>query len=73
MLAFVRVGRGTMLEAGRSRGSIPDEVIRFSFNLPNPSSRTMALGPTHPELTASKSNGSQVHFELVTRYLLYSV
>jgi hypothetical protein len=26
-------------------GSIPDEVIGF-FNLPNPSSRTMALGST---------------------------
>jgi hypothetical protein len=29
------------------RGSIPDEVIGF-FNLPNPSSRTMALGSTQP-------------------------
>jgi hypothetical protein len=28
-------------------GSIPDKVIGF-FNLPNPSSRTMALGSTHP-------------------------
>jgi hypothetical protein len=28
-------------------GSSPDEVI-FFFNLPNPSSRTMALGSTPP-------------------------
>jgi hypothetical protein len=28
-------------------GSIPDEVIEF-FNLPNISSRTMALGTTQP-------------------------
>jgi hypothetical protein len=28
-------------------GSIPSEVIGF-FNLPNPSSRTMALGSTQP-------------------------
>jgi hypothetical protein len=28
-------------------GLIPDEVIGF-FNLPNPSSRTMALGSTQP-------------------------
>jgi hypothetical protein len=28
-------------------GSIPDEVIEF-LNLPNPSSRTMALRPTQP-------------------------
>jgi hypothetical protein len=28
-------------------GSIPYEVIEF-FNLPNPSSRTMALGSTQP-------------------------
>jgi hypothetical protein len=28
-------------------GSIPDEITGF-FNLPNPSSRTMALGSTHP-------------------------
>jgi hypothetical protein len=27
--------------------SIPDEIIAFS-NLPNPSSRTMALGSTQP-------------------------
>jgi hypothetical protein len=35
-----------MLQAGRSRVRIPDEV-EF-FNLPNPSSRTMALGSTQP-------------------------
>jgi hypothetical protein len=35
------VGSGTMLQAGRSRDSIPDEVTEF-FTRPNPSSRTMA-------------------------------
>jgi hypothetical protein len=38
---------GTMLEAERSQGSIPDEVIRF-FNLPNSSSRTMSQLSTRP-------------------------
>jgi hypothetical protein len=32
-----------MLQAGRSQVRIPDEVD-FFFNLPNPSSRTMAPG-----------------------------
>jgi hypothetical protein len=36
-----------MLQAGRWRGSIPDDVIVF-FNLLNPSSRTMALVSTQP-------------------------
>jgi hypothetical protein len=40
------VGLGTMLQTGRSRDQIPDEV-NF-FNLPNPSSRTMTLGSTQP-------------------------
>jgi hypothetical protein len=31
----------------KAAGSIPDEVIVF-FNLPNPSSRDMALGSTQP-------------------------
>jgi hypothetical protein len=49
------LGWGTMLQAGRSACSIPDEVIGF-FNLPNPSSRTMALGSTQPltEMSARK-------------------
>jgi hypothetical protein len=37
---------GTRLQAGRSPVRGPDEVD--FFNLPNPSSRTMALGSTHP-------------------------
>jgi hypothetical protein len=37
------VGWGTMLQAGRSRVRIP---IRWIFNWPNPSSRTMVLGST---------------------------
>jgi hypothetical protein len=36
-----------MLQAGRLRVPIPDEVIGI-FNLANPSSRTMTLGSTHP-------------------------
>jgi hypothetical protein len=35
-----------MLQAGRSLVRVPDEVD--FFNLPNPSSRTMALGSTQP-------------------------
>jgi hypothetical protein len=35
-----------MLQAGRSPVQIPDEVD--FFDLPNPSSCTMALGLTHP-------------------------
>jgi hypothetical protein len=34
-----------MLQAGKVAGSSPDEVD-FFFNSPNPSSRTVALGPT---------------------------
>jgi hypothetical protein len=36
-----------MLQARRVAGSIPDE-INGSFNLSDPSSRTMALGSTQP-------------------------
>jgi hypothetical protein len=36
-------------------GSIPDEAIRF-INLPNPSSRIMALGSTQPLTEMSTSN-----------------
>jgi hypothetical protein len=35
-----------MLQTGRSPVRVPDEVD--FFNLPNPSSRTMALGSTQP-------------------------
>jgi hypothetical protein len=44
-----------MLQAGRLRGSIPDEVIGF-FNLPNLSSSTMALGSTQPLREMSTRN-----------------
>jgi hypothetical protein len=37
---------GAMLQAGRSRVRVP--VRWIFFNLPNPSSRTMALGSTQP-------------------------
>jgi hypothetical protein len=40
------VGWGTMLQVGTSPVKVPDEV-NF-FNLPNPSSRTMAPGSTQP-------------------------
>jgi hypothetical protein len=48
------VGWGTTLQAGRSRDRIPDEVD--FFNLPNPSSRTMALGSTQPLTEMSTRN-----------------
>jgi hypothetical protein len=43
-----------MLQAGRSRDRIPDEVD--FFNLPNPSSRTMAPGSTQPLTEMSTRN-----------------
>jgi hypothetical protein len=39
----------------KAAGSTPDEVIGF-FNLPNPSSRTMALGSTQPLTEMSTRN-----------------
>jgi hypothetical protein len=45
---------GTMLQAGRSPVQIPDKV-NF-FNLPNPSSRTMAPGSTQPLTKMSTTN-----------------
>jgi hypothetical protein len=47
------VGWGTMLQAGRSRG-VPMRWI--FFNLPNPSSHTMALGSTQPLTETSTRN-----------------
>jgi hypothetical protein len=43
-----------MLQAGRSPVRVPDEVD--FFNLPNPSSRTMALGSTQPLIEVSIRN-----------------
>jgi hypothetical protein len=43
-----------MLQAGRSPVQVPDEV-NF-FNLPNPSSRTMARGSTQPLTKMSTRN-----------------
>jgi hypothetical protein len=43
-----------MLQAGRSPVLVPDEVD--FFNLPNPSSRTMALGSTQPLTKMSTRN-----------------
>jgi hypothetical protein len=48
------VGWGTMLQAGRSPVRVRDEVDLFS--LPNPSSRTMALGSTQPLTEMSTRN-----------------
>jgi hypothetical protein len=39
----------------KAAGSFPDEVITF-FNQPNPSSRTIALGPAHPLTKMSITN-----------------
>jgi hypothetical protein len=41
------VGEGTMQQAGRSRVPFPMRLLDF-FILPNPSSRTMALGSAQP-------------------------
>jgi hypothetical protein len=48
-----------MLQAGRSPVRILDEVI--FFNLPTPSSRTMALGSTQPltEMSTRKLPGGK--------------
>jgi hypothetical protein len=48
-----------MLQAGRSPVQVPDEV-NF-FNLPNPFSRTMALGSTQPptEMCTRKRSGGK--------------
>jgi hypothetical protein len=43
-----------MLQAGRSPVRVPDEVD--FFNLPNPSSRTMAQGSTQPVTEMSTRN-----------------
>jgi hypothetical protein len=48
------VGWGTTLQAGRSWDWIPMRWI--FFNLPNPSSRTMALGSTQPLTEVSTRN-----------------
>jgi hypothetical protein len=44
-----------MVQAGRSPVRVPDEVDYF-FNLPNPSSRTMALESTQPLTEISTRN-----------------
>jgi hypothetical protein len=49
------IGWSTIVLAGRSRGSIPNEVTGF-FNSPNPSSSTMALGSTQPLAEMSTRN-----------------
>jgi hypothetical protein len=46
--------RGTMLQAGRSRERVPMRWI--FFNLPNPSSRNMALGSAQPLTEMSTRN-----------------
>jgi hypothetical protein len=48
------VGWGSVLQAGRKRGRVP---MRWTFfNLPNRSSRTMALGTTQPLTEMSTRN-----------------
>jgi hypothetical protein len=49
------VGWGTMLQARRSPVWVPDKVD-FFFNLPNTSSRIMALGLTQPLIEMSTRN-----------------
>jgi hypothetical protein len=48
------VGWGTVLQAGRSPIRVPDELD--FLNLPNPSSRTMALWSTQPLTEMSTRN-----------------
>jgi hypothetical protein len=48
------IRRGTALQTGGSPVRIPDEVNFFS--LPNPSSRTMAVGSTQPLTRMSTRN-----------------
>jgi hypothetical protein len=48
------VGRGTMLQAGRSLVRVPEQVD--FFNLPNPSSRNMVLGTAQPLTDMSTRN-----------------
>jgi hypothetical protein len=48
-------------------GSIPDEVIEF-FNLPNPSSRSVALGSTQPLTEMSNRNHPGGEGRLVHKY-----
>jgi hypothetical protein len=43
-----------MLQAGKSRDRFP--MTWIFFNLPNPSSRTMALGSTQPLTEMSSKN-----------------
>jgi hypothetical protein len=43
-----------MPQAGRSRVRVP--MMWIFFNLPNPSSRTMVLGPTQPLTEISTRN-----------------
>jgi hypothetical protein len=54
-----------MLQAGRSPVRIPDEVDLF--NLPNPSSCTMALGLTQPLTEMSTRNLPGCKKQLVHR------
>jgi hypothetical protein len=49
------LGSRTMLQAGRSRVRFPMRSLDL-FNLPNPSSRTMALGSTQPLTEMSTRN-----------------
>jgi hypothetical protein len=49
------VGYDTMLQAGRSRVPFLMRSLDF-FNLPNPSSRTMALGSTQPLTEMNSTN-----------------
>jgi hypothetical protein len=54
------IGWGTMLQAGGTQDRVPMRWIYF-FNLPNLSSRTMALGSTQPliEMSTRKLPGGK--------------
>jgi hypothetical protein len=54
-------------------GLIPGEVTGFFFNLPNPFSRTMALGLTQPLREMSTRNLSGVKTDSLTAICLEDV
>jgi hypothetical protein len=62
------VGWGTILQPGRSPVGVPDKVEFFS--LPNPSSRTVALGSTQPltEIFLGVKSGRRLGLNLAAVY-----
>jgi hypothetical protein len=53
-----------MLQARRSRVQVPMRIFEFSFNLPNPSSRIMALRSTQPLTEMSTRNRPGIIYKM---------